>query len=279
MLTVLQGTLKGLEWPLGKDLAEAEELAAAARKAGVHVAIGLQAHFSTAARRAAALLREGAIGRPLNAHVFASTGGFGPELPSPYAYLNDVRTGANLLTIMGGHTLDLVTAVLGGFASLNALTTTQFEQVKLVDKGETIPRTVPDHILLLARAANGCAISVEVDGTRQEEAPFRFEIRGTKGTLALTGGHSHGFQAGRLELSRDGEVLVKAAEESPDLPTMAVNVAATYTALRDDIREGRAGEQRVALDFDHAARLTRLLTDLVGASKDGRRREAQGWPG
>ena len=44
------------EWPLGRDRAEATEMAAAARARAVHVAIGLQAHMNPAARRAAELI-------------------------------------------------------------------------------------------------------------------------------------------------------------------------------------------------------------------------------
>ena len=44
------------EWPLGKNLAEAEELSAAALAAGIHVAIGLQTRASPAARQARSLI-------------------------------------------------------------------------------------------------------------------------------------------------------------------------------------------------------------------------------
>jgi predicted dehydrogenase len=40
------------EWPLGRDLAEAHELAAAADAAGVHAAAGLQTRMNPAAQRA-----------------------------------------------------------------------------------------------------------------------------------------------------------------------------------------------------------------------------------
>ncbi len=76
------------ECPLGRDLAEAEELAAAARTAGVHVAVGLQLRASAAARRARALIEAGAIGRVLSARVLSTPAAFGPTLsrrrwPSP----------------------------------------------------------------------------------------------------------------------------------------------------------------------------------------------------
>ena len=47
------------EWPLARDSEEAEELAAAARAAGTHVAIGLQGANSIAVRHAAKLVARG----------------------------------------------------------------------------------------------------------------------------------------------------------------------------------------------------------------------------
>ena len=45
------------EWPLGRDVAEAQEMAAAAKAAGVHAAIGLQTRANPAARLARELDR------------------------------------------------------------------------------------------------------------------------------------------------------------------------------------------------------------------------------
>ena len=69
------------EWPLGRDLAEAEEMAAAARVAGTHAAVGLQGGNAPAVRHAAMLVREGAIGRPLSLRVVSSTAGWGTAAP------------------------------------------------------------------------------------------------------------------------------------------------------------------------------------------------------
>jgi predicted dehydrogenase len=153
------------EWPLGRDRAEAAEMAATARSRAVHVAIGLQAHMNPAARRAAELIAAGAIGRPLTARIYSSTAGFAPRLPAAQTYLNRTESGANVITILGGHTLDLAILVLGGIDSLNALTTLQHPTVTLTDTGEQIQRTAPDHLLVQARMIRGCALSVEVAAT------------------------------------------------------------------------------------------------------------------
>jgi hypothetical protein len=38
---------------------------------------------------------------------------FGPEMPSAHDYFNKVSSGANLLTITAGHTLDVAETILG----------------------------------------------------------------------------------------------------------------------------------------------------------------------
>jgi predicted dehydrogenase len=261
------------EWPLGRDRGEAAEMAAAAGTRAVHVAIGLQAHMNPAARRAAELIATGAIGRPLTARIFSSTAGFAPRLPATHAYLNKIESGANLITILGGHTLDLAILALGGIDSLDALTTLQYPTVTLTDTGEQIQRTAPDHLLVQARMINSCALAVEVAGNRAPDTRFTFEVVGTEGRILLAGGHPNGFQAGRLTLSLNGER--QRVDEPPDtLPAAAVNVAAMYCALARDISSG----DHTTPDFDHAVRLTHLLDDVVQSANTGHRLTRQDWP-
>jgi hypothetical protein len=88
-----------------------------------------------------------------------------------------LESGANLITILGGRTQDLVIKLLGPMSSLNA-TATLHPLVTLADTGETIERTAPDD-LLVARMMGGCAACVEVAGSRPPDAPSTFEIGGT----------------------------------------------------------------------------------------------------
>src|SRR6202043_3731079 len=85
------------EAPLGRNVAETEEMAAAV--GSLHTAIGLQGRLNPTVRRAAQLLSSGKIGEPFNARIVSTTVGFGPELPSSHDYFNKKSSGANLLTI------------------------------------------------------------------------------------------------------------------------------------------------------------------------------------
>jgi predicted dehydrogenase len=262
------------EWPLGRNLQEAEEPAKAAERARVHVAIGLQARLSPAARRARQLVAKGVIGRPLSARIVSTSAAGGPQMPSVYAYLNDPENGATLSTILGGHTLDLVISILGKITQIDALSATHFSSVHLIDTNGQIERKTPDQMLVLSRHENGCIVSADINGTASVDTPFTFEILGTEGRLSLLGGDPHGFQGGELRL--DGDHPFPAPDEpvAGDLPREAANVAEVYARLSRDIR----ASTWTVTDFDHAVRLTRLM-DAVGlAGNTGLRQQACDWP-
>lgn len=263
------------EWPLGRNLAEARELAAAAEKAGVHVAIGLQTRHSPAALKARELIASGAIGRPLSARLYSSTVAFSREISKSDLYLENPESGATLVSIHGGHAIDLALALLGPLEELSALGTTQYSDVKIRETGAEQKRSIPDHFLLQGRLQGGIPLSVEVaGGCPPEQAVFRLEVTGENANLNLDGGAPRGFQSGRLRLKLNGRMQHLEEGEAADLLDTAANVAFVYAALRDDIHRGVS----TATGFEHAMRLTRLCEDLVSSSHSGVRCAGANWP-
>jgi len=254
------------EWPLGRDFAETEEMAAAAKAAGVHVAIGLQGENSDAVRHAAQLVRDGAIGRPLSLRVISPTAGWGAESPPFYAYLQDKRNGATLSTIAGGHTLSVIEAVVGAYSDVSALNSILVERMRLTGSDKTVARTSPDHVVVIGRHEGGCVSSLEVVGGISDPA-FLFEVRGEKGSIAIEGHFAGGFQGSNLTVSATVPIpaLPDAAASGLDGPPH--NVAQLYGRLEADIRGGT----RTVPDFDRAVRLAKLLDVIDLASEEGRR--------
>jgi predicted dehydrogenase len=188
------------EAPLGRTVAETEEMASAG--GSLHTAIGLQGRLNPAVRRAAQLVYSGRIGRPLNARIVSTTIGFGPEMPSTHDYFNKASSGANLLTINAGHTLDVIETVLGAIIEVDSRTEVLWPVIKLADTGEDTLRETADHIGVLGKTRSGAVVTADIGGgVAPENARFSFEIRGSKGWLSLTGGHPYGFQAGDLKLT------------------------------------------------------------------------------
>jgi predicted dehydrogenase len=255
------------EAPLGRTVAEAEEMASAV--GSLHTAIGLQGRLSPAVRRAAQLLSSGKIGRPLNASIVATTSGFGPELPSWYDYFNKTSSGANLLTITVGHTLDVVEAVLGEIMEVDARAEILWPTVKLTDSGEESLRETPDHVGVLGKTHSGAVFTADINGgAAPEDARFSFEIRGSKGWLSLTSNHPYGFQAGDLTLTSNISFATpRAAAVASGFMGAAINVGEVYAHL---IRDLHAGTYNTP-GFDHALHNARLIEAVTRAAARGER--------
>ena len=252
------------EWPLAQFTAEAEELAAAAHKCGTHVAIGLQGANSRAVRHAARLVREGAIGRPLHLRVVSATAGWGAVAPPHYAYLQDRRNGATLATIAGGHTLAMISDVVGAIAQVSACNSILRREVAIAGTGEMVERTCADHLLIHARHAGGCVSSIEI--VSGDSTPLRFELQGTEGKLEITGGHPGGYQCGALTVTGPPGSAQQPVSDLSSLEGAAINVAELWRRFEQDIRTG----SRTCADFAMAVKLHRLLDAIELSSDEGR---------
>ena len=264
------------EWPLAKNVEEAEELAQRAETVPVHAGINLQSRMSPAARRARDLIQSGAIGRPLSANIISTTTGFGGQTLRAYAYFDDPASGANLTTITAGHTLDLAVFLLGGIGELNAMSSIKYPQVEIMDVPNSVPieRTVADHLAIAARFENGCVASIEVDSARPAETPFTFQIIGTDGDLTLRGGSPFGFQGGNLTLEASVPFEAPAPPSAPELQDALVNIGELYEQFARDIRGG----EKQTPDFHHAVKLHKLLRSLDVVAESGMRQTPDDWP-
>jgi len=257
------------EAPLGRTVAETDRMATAS--GSLHTAIGLQGRLNPAVRRAAQLLSSGKIGRPLNARIVSTTVGFGAEIPFSHDYFNKASSGANLLTITAGHTLDLAEAILGPIIEVDARTQILWPTVKLADTGEQSVRETPDQVGILGTTDSGAVFTADMSGgVAPQNARFSFEIRGSEGWLSLTSDHPYGFQAGDLKLTSNipfttpDEVAV-----SGGLMGAAINVGEVYAHLVRDLRVGTYS----APSFDHALHNARLIDAVRRAAERGERQK------
>ena len=253
------------EWPLGRDLAEAREMAAAV-PSGVHAMIGLQGLCAPAIIAAAALLRDGAIGQPRILRVFGSAAAWGADTPEFGAYLQDKRTGATLETIGGGHTLAPVEALVGRYREVDARNSTFVRQVPVIGTDRHVERTCADHMLVLGRHDSGCVSTFEVIGGRPEHRTALFELEGDNGWLRISGAVPGTCQIVPLKLEASVPVAVRGAIV-PGLTGASANVAEAWAAFGRDLRQGSF----TVPDFAAAERLTSLLAAIDTASATGQR--------
>lgn len=254
------------EAPLAVSLQET--LALSSAPAVQPCAVGLQGRLNPSVRRAAQMIGDAAIGRPLNARVVSTSSAFGPVTATPFEYFDKARSGANLLTITAGHTLDIIEALLGEVTEVDARTATLWPHPQLADAGTQTDREVPDHVDVLAQTASGALVTVDVlGGVAPEDATFRLDLRGTDGWLSLTGGTLFGVQGGDLSLASSAAFEAPESPAAGNVPGPAINVGELYARLAEDIRRGT----RSAPGFDRAAHNARLITAVAEAAESGRR--------
>ncbi|MFH8987581.1 Gfo/Idh/MocA family protein [Streptomyces sp. NPDC017940] len=266
------------EWPLGNGLGEAEELAAAAGRAGVRTFAGLQARSAPAVRHVRDLVAGGYVGEVLSTSLIASGRRWGPTFEPGGAHLLDRRNGGTMLTIPFGHTVDALTMVLGEFAEVSATTATRRPLVREEGSGRTLPMTVEDQLAVSGRLTSGAVASLHFRGGLSRGTGFHWEINGTDGDLVVTGDHGH-LQQARLTVrggrgGADGLTELPVPERLFDVPelddlrdTAAYNVGVQYAHVLRDLREGT----RDVPDFAHAAWRQRLLDAVERAAATGAR--------
>lgn len=258
------GKMVYCEWPLGNGLAEAETIAALAKARAVKTFVGLQARSAPEIRFLKDMIAQGEIGDVISTSVIGSGGPpWGGMATSGSAYATDRSTGASMLTIPFGHTIDGLGWVLGAFADCNATLATRRPEVALSDTGGTAHATGPDQIALNGTLSNGAVVSIHYRGGFSRGTNFLWEINGTKGDIVVSGGIGH-LQFGLIKLQvATGEdkalrdlIVPDNYVTAPVAPGgMSYTVGHAYKAVFHDIRH----DTTVVPDFAEAVTLHRLL--------------------
>lgn len=263
------------EWPLGRTTAEAEELTALARAKGVLTATGLQSRVSPALLYVKELIEGGYVGEVLSCHADCMRDG-ALERPSTRNWQRDVTLGANPLTIANGHVIDALRFVVGNFARVSCMVTTQAKQWLETDTKKMVDVTSPDNILVSGKLARGAVASVHVAAVPWAGGGFRMVIYGREGTLVVTGNVS----------SQRGEMLrVQGAKRSHELSDLPIpdrftwmppefprgdpfNIGQLYSLFAEAIRTGKKQERLPT--FDTAVELHHFLDTIRQSSAEGR---------
>ena len=197
--------------------------------------------------------------------------GFGPEIPVGHDYFNKLSSGANLLTINGGHTLDVVEAVLGPIVEVDARTEIRWPAVTLIESGDKSARQTADYVGIVGKTRSGVAFTADIEGGVQaENVCFTFDVRGSDGWLSLTSSHPYGFHAGDLMLTSN--VAFAPPEEaavSDGFMGGAINVGEVYAHLARDLHAGTYNTP----GFDHALHNARLIDAVRRAAERGERQK------
>src|SRR3989449_5743067 len=173
------------EWPLGCDLDDARAMAALAAEKGIHTVVGLQARQAPAIEFVRELLRDGYVGEVLSTTMVGLSVP-GDVVVQPNAYMLDKTNGANVLTIAVGHSLDILSYVLGEFGELSAIADLRRPLITIEATGEQIVKTAADQIAVIGTLLSGATASIHIREAVAGGTGFLWEINGTDGTLRIT---------------------------------------------------------------------------------------------
>jgi predicted dehydrogenase len=259
------------EWPLGKNLAEAEEMTGVARQRSLKTMVGLQARSAPAILYARDLVREGYVGEVLTASLTC-------VVPAqlqrgPGRIWQGVRAnGANVLTITGGHAIDALCAVLGEFAEVSARVSTRIPEWRTLE-GKPVPVDSPDSINVVGRMASGAEVSVNVAAVPSNPGGNRIEIYGREGALVIRAGGSFNTGGSEVHGGRGKEPVAALAipakykiapEGTPSGPPY--NVAQAYVRAADALR----GSGSFDVDFNLAVQRHMLIDAIERSAATGR---------
>jgi predicted dehydrogenase len=259
------------EWPLGKNLAEAEEMAGLARQRSLATIVGLQARSAPAIMYARDLIREGYIGEVLTAHLSCVVQA---QLQrGPGRIWQGVRAnGANVLTITHGHAIDALCAVLGEFAEVSARVSTRIPEWR-TPEGKPIPVDSPDSINVVGRMVSGAEVSVNVAAVPSNPGGNRIEIYGREGALVIHADGSFNTGGSQVHAGKGKEPMVAMAvpakyKFAPEgtLAGQPYNVAQAYARAADALRGGGSFD----VDFNLAVQRHRLIDAIERSSATGR---------
>ena len=261
------------EWPLGKTMAEAQELAELARAKGVQTMVGLQARAAPALLYIKELVDTGYVGEVMSCNVSLIRDGV-LQNTSERTWQRDDSLGATNLTIACGHTIDALRFVVGNLSQVSAVVTTQARQWLETDTQHMVDVTAPDNVLVSGRLANGAVASIHIAHVPWAGSKYRMEIYGRDGTLVVSSDESpqirdvpvKGAKAsdGRLQELKIPTHHIYVQEGMPQGEPF--NVGQLYYLFAQAIRSGKSCNP----NFDTAVELHTLLDTIRKSSDEGR---------
>ena len=174
------------EWPLTTNIADTEDLLARAQTAGVRHLVGLQRRLGPSARYVHDLLSEGYVGEIRSVRMHVSMNYFQARRSTDLAWTIPAENFSHILSIYGGHFLDMLFQVVGAPQTLSAIVKNQFPTVTLIETEETFPNTTPDQVAVIGTLTNGSVFSIQIEGGKRNNSGLQIDITGTEGDLKIS---------------------------------------------------------------------------------------------
>ena len=266
------------EWPLTTRLVDSEDLLARAQAAGVRHVVGLQRRLGPSARYVRDLLAEGYVGQVRSVRMHVSMNYFQARRSTDLAWTVPAENFSHILSIYGGHFLDLLFHVVGAPKTVSAVVKNQFPIITLIETGETFPNTTPDQVAMVGTLADGAVFSIQIEGGKRNGSGLQIDITGTAGDLKISNPLSFANARDNLIEGAQGDGEALRPLPLPDkyhlvpastLDASVLDLAHVYSAYAKD----RTAGTHNAPTFDDAVKLHRLIDLIAKASRSGSRQD------
>ena len=255
-------------------------MAALAAEQGVRTVVGLQARQAPAIGFVQELLSDGYVGEVLSTTMVGLSVP-GDVVGQPNAYMLDETNRASVLTIAVGHSLDVLSYVLGEFSELSAISDLRRPLITIEETGEQIVKTAADQIAVIGTLMSGATASIHIREAVAGGTGFLWEINGAEGTLRITAAEAQPqifplTVAGAHGRNEPAELAIPAAltQKWPPLTGLegapAFNVGRAYAAFAADIDNGT----HTVPGFADAVRRHEVIAAIERSAASGERVKA-----
>jgi predicted dehydrogenase len=274
LFSLEQGKHVLAEKPVAMNVAEAEEMVAAADGRGVLALIDHELRFQPGRLTARAMVREGAIGRVRHArYMFQAPHRGDPDLP--WNWWSDIEQGGGALGAINSHIIDsfhyfLDTDVASVFCQLH----TQIKE-RRHPSGEMWAVTSDDQANMIVRFADGELTDdatglVSVSMTEGPGYINRIELFGSEGSIRIEHrGELFTAKRGDADWTERDVELTPAIDGVPDTG-FSRGFNAFAPKIVEAIREGRTSIEHAAT-FADGVRVQRILDAARESSENGTR--------
>jgi predicted dehydrogenase len=262
------------EWPLTTNTSDSEELLRLAEQRGVRHLAGLQRTVGASALHLRNLLAEGYIGRLRSVRMHVSMAGFGPVRSASLDWTIPAKNFSHVLSIYGGHFMDMLFYAVGQPATITALVPTQFPELTS-SRGESFRNETPDAVMVIGTLVNGAMFQIQIEGGKCNQTGLQIDMTGTDGDLQVT--NERAFVTKHDDLIRGAQGAGDSWRElhtpdrfhlipPSDLDASVQDLAQLYTTFAQDRLDGG----KTARDFSDALKVHRLIDSILEASSSER---------
>jgi predicted dehydrogenase len=262
------------EWPLTTNTKDSEELLRLAEQRGVRHLAGLQRTVGASSLHLRNLLSEGYIGWLRSVRMHVSMAGFGPERSASLDWTIPAKNFSHMLSIYGGHFMDMLFHAVGQPTTITALVRTQFPELTS-STGESFRNDTPDGVMVMGTLKDDAMLQIQLEGGKCHQTGLQIDITGTDGDLQVTNERSFVTKHQDIIRGSQGEGGSWKELHTPDrfhpippsdLDASVQDLAQLYAAFAHD----RADRGKTIRDFSDGLAMHSMIDAIYEASSSGK---------